>query len=78
CIFVGNSYQCVCPSGFNGPFCETSSLCNSLTCSNGGTCVTVSGGTGWICICPSGFTGDRCQNMNSSKFALHSLQSIIK
>ncbi len=42
-------------------------LCNSITCLNGGTCLTLSSGTGWACNCQSGFTGDRCQESISSE-----------
>ncbi|XP_076802956.1 uncharacterized protein LOC143446955 [Clavelina lepadiformis] len=61
CLPIGSSYSCACPFGVYGYSCETAStLCNALTCQNGGTCVTVSGG-GAKCLCREGFSGNRCQ-----------------
>jgi len=43
-------------------------LCSSIICSNGGTCLSLSGGTSWKCLCQSGYTGDRCQQLIGGEF----------
>lgn len=42
--------------------------CSLITCSNGGTCLSLSGGTSWTCLCLPGYTGDRCQQLIGCKY----------
>ena len=58
-----NSYACICPAGFNGTNCQTSTAinyCSSNPCLNKGTCFN--GVSGFACVCPTGFNGTTCQN----------------
>ena len=52
---------CVCPNGFNGSTCATSTVlgCNaggSISCLNGGYCNPSNG----LCVCPNGYSGITC------------------
>lgn len=51
--------------------------CSSITCSNGGTCYTVSTGLGWVCACRAGYSGDRCQSTTGCKFRTKSFRHHI-
>ncbi|CAF1380734.1 unnamed protein product [Rotaria magnacalcarata] len=67
----GSGKLCQCPSGFTGPFCETSinaatrnnagafSSCSQVSCENGATCQEQ--GSNSACMCKPGFTGQRCE-----------------
>ncbi|KAG2457439.1 delta-like protein 4 [Polypterus senegalus] len=75
CIDHGSSRECRCRPGFRGLHCETSidkcatipcemktkDVCASVPCSNGGTCLSTSYGTGFECKCSSAFSGARCE-----------------
>ncbi|RVE65013.1 hypothetical protein OJAV_G00132020 [Oryzias javanicus] len=52
-------FNCTCPSGFSGPFCEDDiDECEVNPCKNNGTCENTPGG--FICHCPTGFSGTFC------------------
>lgn len=58
CINGGacNNGRCVCPTGFEGTYCElTSDPCKKVTCLNGGTCADGK------CTCPTGYYGTYCE-----------------
>jgi hypothetical protein len=40
--------------------------CSSVLCSNGGTCVSMTGGTTYRCACAPGYTGDQCTSLITS------------
>uniref|UniRef100_A0A3B3B9K3 Uncharacterized protein n=1 Tax=Oryzias melastigma TaxID=30732 RepID=A0A3B3B9K3_ORYME len=52
-------FNCTCPSGFSGSFCEDDiDECEVNPCKNNGTCENTAGG--FICHCPAGFSGTFC------------------
>lgn len=52
----------MCPPGYYGVHCETSSLsCANSPCFNGGSCRERSQGTSYACECPPDFTGSNCE-----------------
>ena len=54
-----DSYQCKCPPGFSGKFCEQLvRACDSMPCENNGQCKDLVGG-GFTCRCPFGWNGER-------------------
>lgn len=58
-----NDGTCVCPTGYEGTFCENNTdPCQDIVCLNGGTCIS---GT---CSCPNGYEGDSCQTLSRAKF----------
>ncbi|XP_054282074.1 protein eyes shut [Macrosteles quadrilineatus] len=59
CIEMGDSWTCLCPSGYLGPRCEQS-VCLTNPCRYGGTCAPYPG-SGFICLCPFGKHGLFCQ-----------------
>uniref|UniRef100_A0A8C5KFT1 Notch 2 n=1 Tax=Jaculus jaculus TaxID=51337 RepID=A0A8C5KFT1_JACJA len=60
CVDGINSFSCLCPVGFTGPFClHEINECNSHPCLNEGTCVDGLGT--YRCNCPLGYTGKNCQ-----------------
>eukprot|EP00050_Salpingoeca_kvevrii_P022311 m.124425 g.124425 ORF g.124425 m.124425 type:complete len:2539 (-) comp9672_c1_seq2:155-7771(-) len=67
CVETGDDsvFECDCPEGFSGTFCEIliSSLCEEGLCSNGGTCLSglERGQVAATCLCPAGFAGARCE-----------------
>ncbi|VDP67724.1 unnamed protein product [Echinostoma caproni] len=64
CVDVGNSFNCICPPGFDGRFCENDiNECNSMPCYNNGTCRDLV--NAFECDCPKGFIGTDCRiNVN--------------
>lgn len=65
CIDGINSFSCLCPVSFTGPFCvHEINECNSHPCLNEGTCVDGLGT--YRCICPLGYTGKNCQVIKSN------------
>jgi hypothetical protein len=56
---------CNCPSGFIGPNCEESLVCNKRPCSNDGTCVEVH----YRCECLPGYEGDHCDVPYNTTYA---------
>lgn len=61
CIDQVGSYECKCPAGYMGVFCETRiEKCFSFPCKNG-TCEETS--VGFTCHCDKGFTGDFCETI---------------
>ncbi|TPP62759.1 Delta protein [Fasciola gigantica] len=60
CVDVGNSFNCICPPGFDGRFCENDiNECNSMPCFNNGTCRDLV--NAFECDCPKGFIGTDCR-----------------
>ncbi|KAG8256586.1 hypothetical protein J6590_065298 [Homalodisca vitripennis] len=59
CIEQGDTWTCLCPSGYLGPTCEQS-VCLTNPCHFGGTCAPYPG-SGFICLCPFGKHGLFCQ-----------------
>lgn len=63
CVDGINSFSCLCPVGFTGPFClHDINECSSNPCLNSGTCVDGLGT--YRCTCPLGYTGKNCQVIN--------------
>ncbi|XP_045121720.1 uncharacterized protein LOC123510534 isoform X2 [Portunus trituberculatus] len=55
----GDTFQCLCPYGFRGRFCEErTNLCESGPCRNGATCT--GNHSSYTCHCSSGWTGTQC------------------
>ncbi|XP_067831114.1 protein jagged-1b [Heptranchias perlo] len=60
CQRLADTYQCSCPGGYTGNYCETKEEgCTSYPCLNGARCVHAI--DGFFCQCPPGFSGDRCE-----------------
>lgn len=58
-----NAGKCICPTGFEGTFCETTTdPCKNIVCQNGGVCVS---GT---CNCSRGYEGVNCETKSRDKF----------
>ena len=54
--------RCICPDGYEGRQCEIDRTgCNTLTCQNGGSCVTRGGPNTASCVCREGYTGTKCE-----------------
>ncbi|XP_050426579.1 protein eyes shut isoform X2 [Adelges cooleyi] len=60
CVEFGDSWNCLCPSGFVGKNCEKS-VCENNPCKFGATCV-IYPGSGFICLCPLGKHGMYCEH----------------
>ena len=67
CQMKGVALSCLCPSGFEPPFCEKSNIqlnvyCQVNVCRNGGTCIHTNDNTiaSMKCLCVVGFTGVFC------------------
>ncbi|XP_016662821.1 protein eyes shut [Acyrthosiphon pisum] len=60
CVEFGDSWNCLCPSGFVGKNCERS-VCENNPCKFGATCV-IYPGSGFICLCPLGKHGMYCEH----------------
>ncbi|XP_063969437.1 uncharacterized protein LOC129282010 isoform X3 [Lytechinus pictus] len=55
------TFQCVCVNGYTGFLCTIPpDPCNSLPCSNGGTCSRIGQSTYFLCNCPVGYSGATC------------------
>lgn len=52
-------YQCVCPDGFTGRFCENTMEKCDLPCKNFGICVQED--EQYFCLCRDGFEGEFCE-----------------
>jgi hypothetical protein len=68
CQMSGNVLTCVCPIGYEQPYCEKSSIvlnvyCQVNVCRNGGTCIHTNDNTiaSMKCMCLSAFTGVFCE-----------------
>ena len=59
---LGFDFKCKCNSElFSGAYCEkVTNLCESNTCSNGGTCIKTLNSK--CCLCPAGYSGNNCEN----------------
>ena len=84
CQVTDNMMKCVCPPGYEPPYCEPAvvSFCTINVCSNGGTCIRVYDSTvaqhSMRCICPSGFSGVFCEmNSNSLKLASEVITAVL-
>ncbi|KAF1770687.1 hypothetical protein GCK72_002508 [Caenorhabditis remanei] len=64
------TYNCTCPTGYNGTNCETRVVpdCNTFICENGGTCEMTSHDTA-RCQCTTQFYGDHCEKSCSHECA---------
>lgn len=55
----GTGYQCICPTGYAGINClTTTNPCASSPCRNNGLCLAFD--NQYLCICSTGFTGLNC------------------
>ncbi|XP_071521297.1 uncharacterized protein [Panulirus ornatus] len=55
----GDTFQCLCLYGYKGRYCEEqTNLCESVPCSNGGTCT--GNHSSYSCLCPIGWAGPQC------------------
>lgn len=64
CVITLSNSQCLCASGWGGPFCgDPLDQCQGQPCHNGGICES---GPGWFrCVCAMGFSGPDCRiNVN--------------
>ncbi|XP_054159895.1 LOW QUALITY PROTEIN: cubilin-like [Oppia nitens] len=61
CLPNGNSFTCVCISGYTGSLCEQEiNECLSNPCQNGGTCTDQT--SGFLCVCTSQWRGTTCSD----------------
>ncbi|XP_025113505.1 fibropellin-3-like [Pomacea canaliculata] len=64
CLTGVDSFRCICPEGFTGVQCESTTVvspCATSPCNNSGTCVDDV--EGFRCVCLPSWTGERCQTM---------------
>ncbi|XP_030851876.1 uncharacterized protein LOC590372 isoform X3 [Strongylocentrotus purpuratus] len=62
CSDIDGGYQCFCPEGFKGDYCQTDEYeCQSNPCQNNATCED--GINTFTCQCPNGFTGLYCETI---------------
>lgn len=62
CLALEVGFQCQCPPGFKGLFCEApNDLCASNPCLNGGFCSMDFSRGDYECSCPDGFGGTDCE-----------------
>ena len=55
-----NGFECMCPLGYQGTFCEDKKTeCSAGKCQNGGKCSETP--DGFTCSCSAGFTGLYCE-----------------
>ncbi|XP_067134813.1 sushi, von Willebrand factor type A, EGF and pentraxin domain-containing protein 1-like [Centruroides vittatus] len=60
CINGKFNYNCICPEGFTGIFCEKNiDDCEHLPCAEGSTCIDLV--ANFQCLCPPGFNGSTCR-----------------
>ena len=59
CLNTYGSYSCFCKTGFYGAHCEEFDPCRSISCVNGGTCMTNTSYPFWQCQCPHFHTGKK-------------------
>ena len=57
CLNTYGSYSCFCKAGFYGEKCATFDPCRSVSCSNGGTCMSSETFPYWQCRCSDLYTG---------------------
>lgn len=56
------SYQCQCPTGYQGQNCEQQDICNVKNPCICGTCQNdPTNPMGFKCFCPPGYSGQRCE-----------------
>ena len=60
-----NSYECLCPPGFNGLNCTDAIPCWSNPCHNGGSCRNTEIWNLYQCFCPGNTTGSNCEDFKS-------------
>ncbi|XP_041470036.1 fibropellin-1-like [Lytechinus variegatus] len=69
CTASGDSFECVCPSGFKGQMCEIDiNECESNPCQNGATCKDLV--NKYRCHCFPGYMGHQCELDSSIAFLL--------
>lgn len=60
CIPNGDSFSCICSTGFSGSLCEIEiNECLSNPCRNGGTCTDQQ--NGFLCVCTNEWQGPTCE-----------------
>ena len=64
CRRIGNnnSYECLCPPGFNGSNCTDAIPCWSTPCHNGGSCRNTKMRNVYQCFCPGNTKGSNCED----------------
>lgn len=60
CIDKTGTFQCLCPPGKTGLFCQFDDGCYSSPCKNNASCTSAPMDGKAICICQHGFSGDDC------------------
>ena len=65
CRRIGNnnSYECLCPPGFNGSNCTDAIPCWGTPCHNGGSCRNTEKWNVYQGSCPANSTGSNCEDL---------------
>ena len=66
-------FKCKCQPNFEGLFCEENTICNNVTCQNGGYCIADY--VNFSCMCSTYFSGQFCELKDSD---LTTLQTVSK
>lgn len=59
CHNIDGGFECICPLGYQGKYCDSQNFCTSKPCSSHGTCVELL--DSFQCVCDYGYYGPLCQ-----------------